>query len=104
MASLCQELKRRQQIKEGFDGDNGNNGDNGAVVTQYAGVATGVIVVLVLISLAIWIWGLVVTLKYWKKLPSWAQIFAVLGLLPVLPLGPVVTLIVVYIGKGEKKS
>jgi hypothetical protein len=51
------------------------------------------------INMAIWIWALVWTMKYWKVLPGWAQALSIIGLLGVVG-GPIMTLIVVYIGKN----
>lgn len=97
IAGLSKELKRRQKIREGFDDD-----DSGTAAA--VGISATILVVALLINLALWIWGLVITIKYWKMLPEWAQIFAVLGLLPVLPFGPIVTLVVVYVGKAAKSG
>ena len=47
---------------------------------------------------AIWVWALWVTVKYWAILPSWAQILAIVGLMPS-GIGPIFTLVAVYIGK-----
>ena len=77
---------------EGYD-DNGN-------ATMILGIGLPIFLLLLLISFAIWIWALVVTIKYWKQLPEWAQVVSVLGLLPIIPGGPIVTLVVVYIAKG----
>lgn len=97
IAGLSKELKRRRSVREGFD-------DDDAGTAAALGISTSIVVVALLINLAIWIWGLVITIKYWKMLPEWAQIFAVLGLLPVLPFGPIVTLVVVYVGKTAKSG
>ena len=70
--------------------------------------AGGIAVVLLMlflgtIGLVIWIWALVVLLKYWNQLPQWAQVVGVLAQLGVLG-GPIVTLLVVYIAKGKGGS
>jgi len=96
IAGLSKELKRRRSVREGFDDDDG--------AATAIGISTSIVVVALLINLALWIWALVITIKYWKMLPEWAQIFAVLGLLPVLPFGPIVTLVVVYVGKAAKSG
>ena len=95
LTNLCKEFKRRQQIREGY-------ADDDAAVGAVIGISGAILAIILVISLSLWIWGLVVTLKYWKMLPNWAQIFAVLGLIPGLPFGPVVTLIVVYVGKVKR--
>jgi hypothetical protein len=65
---------------------------------RFLGLTVGVFVTMFIISLLVWIWAIVVTMKYWKQLPSWAQILAVIGLLSGIG-GPLMTLVVVYIGK-----
>lgn len=79
---------------EGFHGD--NKKDKNDAFASFGGIA--LFMVFLLIGAGIWIWALVATIKYWSQLPIWAQIIAVIGL--VTGVGPVVTLIVVYIGKG----
>lgn len=51
-----------------------------------------------LLILALWIWGLAITIKYWNEIPLWAQIFAIIGL--VTGFGPLLTIIVVYVGRA----
>ena len=51
-----------------------------------------------LILIILWIWGLLITIKFWKEIPTWAKVLAIIGL--VVPfLGPVLTIIVVYISR-----
>jgi len=87
-------------VKEGYDSHSksGSNSDsdNGSLLGGLL-----IIGLLLFLTIGIWIWGLVVLIKYWKHLPSWAQVLGVIGLLPILPLGPVVTLICVYVTKGQ---
>jgi hypothetical protein len=80
---------------EGFPDDNN---------ATYIGVGIGLFITIVVFVLIIWIWALVVTIKYWKHLPDWARVLSVLGLVPVIPGGPIITLIVVYIAKGSRHS
>ena len=49
-----------------------------------------------LVLIALWIWGLVITIKYWNEIPLWAKILAIIGL--VTGFGPLLTIIVVYVG------
>lgn len=66
------------------------------------GMGVGVWLSIIVVAIGLWIWALVVTLKYFKVLPEWAQILAILGLFGFG--GPILTLIVVYIGKGMGKG
>ena len=66
---------------------------------KIAGVSLTVFIVLLIITIILWIWAIIITIIAWKTLPEWAKVLAVLGLIPIIPLGPIVTLIVVYIAK-----
>jgi len=80
---------------------NPNNTDGG----RGGGVISGLIIGIVLLfSLALWIWAIVILVKYWKVLPQWAKVVGIIGLLPMVPLGPIVTIVVVYIGKESGHS
>jgi hypothetical protein len=72
-----------------------NNGDNG----QILGMTMSIFIVAFLLSLGLWIAGLVLTIKHWNTLPSWAQIICVLGLLPIIPGGPIVTIVIALLAK-----
>jgi len=74
--------------------ENYTSGDN-----TILGFSIGIFLLLLLITFAIWIWAVVILVKYWNKLPDWAKVLGLIGVLPVLPGGPIMTLIVVYIGK-----
>jgi len=50
-----------------------------------------------LFSVVIWIWAITVVYRYWDMLPVVAKIVAVFGLLPGLPLGPIASLVTVYV-------
>ena len=49
-------------------------------------------------SIVFWIWGLVITYNYWNKIPIWAKVLAILGLLTGG--GGLFTVIIVYIGRA----
>ena len=73
-----------------------NYGDDSSTIM---GVSIGIFLFILLASIIIWIWALVVLIKYWKMLPDWAKVLGIIGVLPILPGGPIMTLIAVYIGK-----
>jgi|TARA_B110000037_G_scaffold32432_1_gene39110 hypothetical protein len=102
LASLLNEYSKNKEMinaylqnktVEGFDDDNN---------AVYIGLGIGMFITIVVFVIIIWIWALVVTIKYWKVLPDWARVLAILGLIPVIPGGPIVSLIVVYIAKGSR--
>jgi hypothetical protein len=68
--------------------------------TQILGLSTAMFSLVFLISLAVFIWAIVVTIKFWKVLPLWAQVLAIIGLVTGIG-GPIMTLIVVYIAKKK---
>ena len=69
---------------------------------EAASMGIGLIIFLML-TLGLWIWGLIVTIQFWNGHPDWARVlnivFLVLG-------GPLITVIVSYAAKdtrGRKK-
>ena len=81
---------------EGYDGD--GDIDN----TKWLKLGASRFMVMVLISGAIWIWALVITLKYWNNISDIARLFAVLTLLTGVG-GPIVTIIIIYMSKGPER-
>ena len=75
-----------------------NYGDENSTIM---GVSVVIFVVMLIVSIGIWIWALVATVTYWKLLPDWAKVVSILGLIPIIPGGPIVTLVVVYIAKQK---
>jgi len=49
----------------------------------------------IILSLALWIIGLVLLIKYWKQLPTAVQVLGIIFLIPGIPLGAVVTIVLV---------
>jgi len=70
-----------------------------------AGMSVGIFLLVIFLTFGLWIWGLIITIKYWKELPVWAQVIAILGLVGFF-VGPLLTIIIVYVGKsvGTGKS
>ncbi len=93
----------KRQSVENYNGDGGDGIDPTITTTDgtILGVSIGIFLLLLLVSIAIWIWAIVVLIKYWNQLPDWAKVLGVLGVIPAVPLGPVVTLICVYIAKPK---
>lgn len=60
------------------------------------GMGIAFFLILLVINIAIWIWSVYALVKFWDKLPGWAKAVGVLGVLPIIPGGCIVTLIVVY--------
>ncbi len=51
--------------------------------------------ILSLLLFLVWIWGVVITIKYWDEIPLWAKVLAILG---ILTGGGPFTILIVYIG------
>ena len=101
ITGLAEGLRKHQKkAREGYSDDDPNLTPD---QKKILGIGASVFAVLLVIGLIIWIWAIVVLVKYWHVLPEWAQIVGVLGILPVIPIGPIVTLVVVYIGKNAGK-
>jgi hypothetical protein len=71
-----------------------NNVNN---VNKIMNVPIHIFLFFLIISIAFWVWALVVLTKYWKVIPNWARILGVLGL--IFGFGPF-TLIIVYVTKS----
>lgn len=80
------------KIENYKDDDSGDN--------LILGMSVILFIILLLFTLGIWVWAVVILVKYWNVLPNWAQIIGIVGLLTGF--GPVLTIIVVYIGKNNK--
>lgn len=66
-------------------------------VNKIMNVPIHIFLFFLIISIAFWVWALVVLTKYWKVIPNWARILGVFGL--IFGFGPF-TLIIVYITKS----
>lgn len=89
----------RGDTVECYTDDDDSSGEGKALF----GFSIGLGLMILLTSLAIFVWAVVVTIKYWNQLPQWSKVLAIVGLVTGIG-GPVMTLIVVYVGKGEGKS
>ena len=61
------------------------------------GLEMSAFLMLFIISLAVWIFALVLLIKYWKNIPEWAKVLGVIGIISTVG-GPIMTIIVVFIG------
>lgn len=80
------DAKLKGQSLEGYDTDS-----DGFFFTTFG-------ITIIIIAIVLWIWALIITIKFFAEIPIWAQILAILGLLGFG--GPILTIIVVYIGKN----
>jgi hypothetical protein len=87
--------------RQSVENYNGDGIDPTTTDGSILGLSIGFFLLLLLVSIGIWIWAIVVLIKYWNQLPDWAKVLGVLGVIPAVPLGPVVTLICVYVAKTK---
>lgn len=66
--------------------------------------AAGVVLLLLIIIIALYIYALVLLVKNWNKLSNIVRFVGVLGLLPNMPIGPVITIIVVKISLASNNT
>ena len=65
------------------------------------GLNVAIFLIFFVIHTIIWIWSLIALITFWKQLPVWAKVFGLLGIFGV-GIGPIITLIVVYVSKNNK--
>jgi hypothetical protein len=65
--------------------------------TAILGIGLSIFFIILLINLVLFVVALVLLIKYWKFLPDWAKVLGVLGFF--FPMGAVMTIVVVMIGK-----
>lgn len=107
---MIEAYMRGDKSYEGFTVDiNGSNqqvdaSGFGAVL----GVGIGIFIVLIVVTLSLFIWALVVLIRYREHLETWAIVVGAVGLVcAFVPgygiIGPIITLLVVYLSKHTEK-
>ena len=93
------------KLKEGYDLATQNPTITGTakveqlVSSQAASKMLGAVLLVLLAVVVIWFVALYLLIKNWNLIPAWAKVMGVLGLLPNVPMGPVITIIVVLAAK-----
>ena len=85
------------KLKEGYDLATQN--PTAVVSSQSASKMLGAVLLVLLAVVVIWFVALYLLIKNWNLIPAWAKVMGVLGLLPNVPMGPVITIIVVLAAK-----
>lgn len=93
-------LDNKVQINSYLSGKSIEHNGDGLIL----GMSTGVFLTALLIFVALWIWGIFTLINEWYNIPMWARIVGGFFLIPGVPLGPIVTLIVVYATRGSVYS
>lgn len=86
------------KLKEGYDLAT-KNPNTTEVSSATASTLLGVVLLVLLAVVVVWFVALYLLIKNWNLIPVWAKVIGVLGLLPNVPIGPVVTIIVVLAAK-----
>lgn len=72
------------------------NNDPTPTPPKVSGMVIGVFVTALIISLILWIWGLVVLILHWPVLQDWAKYIGIIGIVIGFPL---ITVIAGYTGR-----
>ena len=94
--------QNREVIEAYLNGDTVEGFTDSVNVTSVSSLPIGTFIAIFAVLLAIWIWALVVTIQFWNFIPTWAKVIALIGLFTGVG-GPVLTLIVVYASKSNKR-
>ena len=86
------------KLKEGYDLAT-QSPSTAVVSSQAASKMLGAVLLVLLAVVVVWFVALYLLIKNWNLLPAWAKVMGVLGLLPNVPMGPVITIIVVLAAK-----
>lgn len=63
---------------------------------ELLGMAVGTFIIIIILLLVLYVWAIIALINNWEKLPGWAKVIGLLGVIPGVPIGPLVTLIVVF--------
>jgi hypothetical protein len=67
------------------------------------GLSIAFFTILIFVSLAIWLVAIYMIIANWNNLEDWAKVISILGLLTGF-VGPIVTIIIVIVGKKKTKK
>lgn len=57
------------------------------------------LILILWIAIILWFIALFLLVKYWKKMPVWARVLALICLIPKVPAGPIFTIVIVLASK-----
>ena len=102
MYSLNSLIDTAGKLKEGYDAVTKNPNPTPALVLEQKNLS-GVLSLVLLILLAVvvvWFVALYLLIKNWNRIPVWAKVIGIIGLIPQIPGGPILTIIVVLASKN----
>ena len=62
----------------------------------------GYVKLYILLFSIIWVISFVLFIQNFKHIEPWAQVLGIVGLLPITPFGPLLTLVVIALGRKQK--
>lgn len=104
---LNEYFKNKELINSYVSGQNienfsHNNDRRGmGVGLQVGGMGLQAFVSLCSVITVLWLIGLYLTYTLWNRLPDWGKLLCVFGLVPALPGGPLLTIIIALITKKD---
>jgi len=102
LVHFLNEYQQNREVIEAYLNGETVEGFTGSEKNAISSLPIGTFIAIFAFLLAIWIWALIVTIKFWNFIPVWARVIALIGLFTGVG-GPVLTLIVVYASKSKKK-
>jgi len=79
------------------DGNEDNEGHCTKCVKE-----NGYIKLYMILFLIAWVISLVLFIQNFKYLEPWAQVLGIVGLLPITPFGPLLTLVIIVVGRKQQ--
>ena len=79
-----------------FNTQENYNEDQASQASQVISGYFTILLLLLFMIIALWVWSLYALIHYWNNIPTWAKVIGVICVIPIIPFGPIITLIVVY--------
>lgn len=102
MYSLDSLVSTAGKLKEGYDSVTKNPNPTPALVLEQKNISgmLNFILLILVIVFAVWFVALYLLIKNWSHIPTWAKVVGIIGLIPQVPGGPILTIIVVLASKN----
>lgn len=96
LQNIVKEYKNNLEIsKENLDSETDSKTDFKTDSKTSNVLPVGLFVTLLIIATVIYIWAIVLLIKHWNKLNDVSKIIGLFGVLPNVPIGPIMTIVVV---------
>lgn len=98
------EVNNQEQLRLQLNGVAMKQQENTSESDGILGMGIALFLTILAINLALWIWALVLLVRYWSVIPDWAKIIGIIGVLPIIPGGAIITIIVMYVVEKKNKT